>query len=186
MPNQTAALYQSSQPLIRSRINATAYRWHGQVDTTELESAAHEIFLHAVKTWSPDRSKFITHLYNQLGRLSDTARKEANRFIRETPECCTAAGSLDLLPQSPLPAPTDNQEPPELSPDATLILRMILTGSLDPDPDAGRSSRPNLSRAIARMRPAGWLPARTTSAWTEITAWYRAGGCVADLEGDRG
>jgi hypothetical protein len=183
MNTTTAALYQSSQRIINSRINATAYRWHEQVDRSELESAAHEIFLNAVKTWAPDRSLFSTHLYTQLGRLTDTARREAGRHYRETPECCTPLGSLDALPQSPTPEQPDTQDdPPDLSPDALLVLRMILTGSLDPDLDAGRKSRPNLSRAITRMKPAGWLPSRTTAAWTEITDWYRAGGCVADVE----
>lgn len=180
----TAQLYQTSQKIIHSRINVTVYRWNGQVDREELESAAHEIFLNAVKTWVPDRSLFGTHLWNQLGRLTDTAKKEAAHRTRETPECCTPDRSLELLPQTGLPAQDEPQdEPAALSPDALLVLRMILSGSLDPDPDAGRKSRPNLSRAIARMRTAGWLPARTTLAWENITNWYRTGGCAADVEG---
>lgn len=199
-------LYPESVAIIRSRVYHVSRQWCGQVDPDELMSAAHEIFLQAVKTWAPSKALFTTHLYTQLGRLSDTARKESKhhqRFPSATvlldhqlsfPDDQTAnrPPPRSRLPiyQSPLEdkwvfsLETDSleEEPPQLGADASTVLRMLLGGALDPDEGAGRKNRPNLSRAIARMRSAGWAPARTTSAWNEVTQWYRAGGCLADLE----
>jgi hypothetical protein len=154
-------IFTQHQNMIRKFARNAANRWG--VEYEELEAQGHMIFVEALQTYDPSRSKFGTYLWGRLMGLYDHAKRLAVHTG-------SGEGEVDWIADSrpAFEAAVEFREMQAvLSPRAQEVLHELLEGALV----FASPQRPSLTKAVELFRRRNWTAAQTRRAWWEVEQW---------------
>lgn len=153
-------IYKAHINMIRKA--AWHYAQQYKIEFLELMSEGNEIFLNALETHDPEKSKFGTHLTWQLMRIGDYCKavhKNAARFVSHTDDL------IDDREDFKSDFVTLKEHKLAASDEVTEILNII--GEWD-----GKGCRPSYNSVQKRLRTSDRTSRQIKSAWESAEKWW--------------